>query len=225
MARTRYSKSTQPRFGRNASSRRSPSTQSAARSSQWPTPPSTVSPPKSPSQLAPSGSAPLSNGSAPPRFSASSLPRVRPLALTETPHPTLAIVPYQPLCLNDILSYRSRFDTGFIPDFDLDDFINVEMFTGEPGGFGDSDKDDFVDCEIHMDEEVVDFDFDVDVSESVPTDPCAGSECKKGDVNFPIDVDDDTDPVEKDVATQDTTKPSKRKRAPDSNTTSKKKRT
>ena len=104
---------------------------------------------------------------------------MRPLALTETSHPTLAIVPYKPLCLNDILSYGSRFDTASIPDFNLDDFINVEMFTGEHDGFGGSDKDDLFDCGIHMDEEVVDFDVDVDISKSVQADPRARSECEK----------------------------------------------
>ena len=68
---------------------------------------------------------------------------MRPLALIETPHPTMALVPYKPLCLSEILAYRSRFETSSVTDFNKDDFVNVELYTGENDGFVGSDKDDF----------------------------------------------------------------------------------
>ena len=100
----------------------------------------------------------------------------------------------------------------------------MELYTSEHDGFVGSDKDEFFDCGIHMDEDVVDLDIDIDFFESVQAHPRAGSECEKGDVDVPIFVADDTDPVEKNVTTQDTTHPSKRKRAEDPKTASKKKR-
>ena len=75
-----------------------------------------------------------------------------------------------------------------------------------------------------MDEDVVDVDVDVDISEFVQAHPRAVSESEKGDVDVPISVNGDTEPVAKDVATQDTTRGPKRKRAQNSKTTSKKKR-
>ena len=125
----------------------------------------------------------------------------------------MVIVPYKPLCLNEILSSASRFETSFAPDFNMDDFINVELYTSEHDMSVGSAKDEFFDCGIHMDEHVVDVDVDCDISESVQTHPLAGLESEKGDVDVPVFVDNDTDPVAKDVTTQDTTRILKRKQA------------
>ena len=112
----------------------------------------------------------------------------------------MALVPYKPLCLNEILDYGSRFETSLITDFNMDDFINVELYTGENDGFVGLDRDGDFDSGFHMD-----VDVDVDISESVQAHPCSVSDSQNGDMNIHVFVDGDIDPVAKGVATLDTT--------------------
>ena len=74
--------------------------------------------------------------------------------MTETPHPSMALVPYKPPCLNDILAHGSRFETSPFNDLNMNDFINVEFYNGANDGFVGLDKDGDFDSGIHMDVEV-----------------------------------------------------------------------
>ena len=92
---------------------------------------------------------------------------MRQLALTEMPHPSMALVTYKPLYLNEILRYGFKFDSSSLTDFNMDDFVNVEMYTSENDGFNGVDKDDAFGSGTHVDVEMgVD---DVDIFGSVRT--------------------------------------------------------
>ena len=118
--------------------------------------------------------------------------------MTDTPHPSMALVPYKPLCLNEILDYGSRFDSSLLIDFNLDDFVNVEMYTGENDGFEGIDKDGDFGSETHVAVEMgAD---DVDISGSVPTHPHDMSECEK-EMEVPVSSDSGSDQVEKGITT------------------------
>ena len=120
----------------------------------------------------------------------------------------MGLVPDKPPCLNEILDYGFRFDSSPFTDFNMDDFMNVKMYTGGNDGFDGIDKDGDFGSAFHMDVEMgVD---DVDIFGSVQTHPHDVLESEK-DMDGPVYGDSGFDQVAKGVATQGSTLALKRK--------------
>ena len=119
--------------------------------------------------------------------------------MTATPHFSMALVPYKPLCLNEILDYGFRFDSSSLTDLNMEDFVNVEMYTGENDGFDGVDIDGaFGSGTTHVDVEMgAD---DVDISGFVPTHPRNVSESDK-EMEVLVSSDSGFDQVTEGVAT------------------------